>query len=134
MNPKLLRVLFAFLFLLSFSFLLASSYLRVKELAGAEVLVHSSCSLLTRLCAEELSRGRPYVVDPSSLSSLEFRRKVGEREVEFRIWAEDVEGRKWGPFGPSPPEGKQRCSLLAPVSLLENLPTPGRLGLEVWWA
>ncbi|MEM0358806.1 MAG: hypothetical protein QXG22_02180 [Candidatus Hadarchaeales archaeon] len=134
MNPKLLRVLFAFLFFLSFSFLLGSSYLRVKELAGMEVLADSSCSLLIRLCAEELSSGKPYVVDPSSLSSLEFRRKVGEREVEFRIWAEDLRGRKWGPFGPLPPEGKRKCSLLAPVSLLENFPQPGRLGLEVWWA
>ncbi len=134
MSPKLLRVLFAFLFLLSFGLLLASSYLRVEELAGAEALADSSCSLLIRLCAEELSAGKPYLVNPSGLSSLEFRRRVGEREVEFRVWAEDADGRRWGPFGPSPPEGRQRCSLTAPVSLLENRPVPGRMGLEVWWA
>lgn len=132
MSPKLLRVLFAFLFLLSFSLLLASSYLRVEELAGAETLVESSCSLLTRVCAEEASAGTPYLVDPSKLPSLQFRRVVGGREVEFRVWAEDCEGRRWGPFGPSPPG--ERCVLTAPASLLENRPCAGRVGVEVWWA
>lgn len=134
MSPKLLRLLFASLFLLSFSLLLAFSYLRVEELAGAEVLADSSCSLLTRLCAQELSAGAPYLVDPSGLPSLDFRRRVGEREVEFRVWVEDAGGRRWGPFGPSPPQGRQRCILTAPVSLLEDRPVPGKMGLEAWWA
>lgn len=134
MSPKLLRVLFAFLFLLTFSLLLASSYPRAEELVGARVLSDSSCSLLSRLCYENLSAGAPYLLDPSRLSSLSFRERVGGRELEFRVWLEDAEGRRWGPLGPLPPERRARCSLLLPVSLLENRPVPGRMGLEAWWA
>lgn len=134
MSPKLLRVLFAFLFLLTFSLLLASSYLRAEELVGARVLSDSSCSLLSRLCCENLSTGTPYLLDPSRLPSLSFGERVGERELEFRVWLEDAGGRRWGPAGPLPPGRRAICSLLVPVSLLENRPVPGRMGLEAWWA
>jgi hypothetical protein len=134
MSPKLLRVLFAFLFLLTFSLLLASSYLRAEELVEARVLSDSSCSLLSRLCGENLSAGTPYLLDPSRLPSLSFRERVGGRELEFRVWLEEEGGRRWGPLGPLPPGRRVTCSLLVPVSLLENRPVPGRMGLEAWWA
>jgi hypothetical protein len=129
-------VLAAFLIII-FIALLVSAYNQYSLTLSTAGLVDAATSITNHLVLDSLAREsggnvQEYVIDPSKISSLEFRQEIGGENFGFQLTLFYNTGEN-SPYGPMPPEGKAVATFLAPIVIYENNRLEfAKLEVRVW--
>lgn len=139
---RIFKAVLAALLIIIFIALLVSAYNQYSITLSTAGLVDATSSITNHLVLDNLAHEsggnvQEYVIDPSKISSLEFREEVGGENFEFQLTLSynPGDGQILGPSGPTPPEGKAVCALSIPVAIYDNNRLEfAKLEVKVWRA